>query len=168
VGVAIAGVSDMSVREVAEACGLTMLDARLAKLREYDEPFRILDADPASRDRLLRALHRAGLRCVKGGRFDHVTGWIDKGASVATLRALYERAYGDVVTVGLGDSLNDLALLREVEIPVVVPNPATGDAAHLLRKVPTARVTAEIGPAGWAEAVTRVLLEHSVVPATAS
>ena len=160
--VPVVGFSDMSVSEVAEACGLSMLDARLAKLREYDEPFRILDEAPASRNRLLRALHRAGLRCVRGGRFDHVTGWVDKGISVATLRALYRRASGDVVTVGLGDSLNDLGLLREVDIPVVVQNPSAGAAGHLARKVPTARVTREHGAAGWGEAVSTILAELGI------
>jgi mannosyl-3-phosphoglycerate phosphatase len=162
VKVPVVGFSDMSVREVAAACGLSLLDARLAKRREYDEPFRVVNGTPASRDRLLRALRRAGLRCVGGGRFDHVTGCADKGTSVAALQELYRRATRAVVTVGLGDGLNDVPLLRAVDIPVVVSNPATGAAAHLVRKVPTARVTRAPGPAGWSEAVNRILSECGI------
>jgi predicted mannosyl-3-phosphoglycerate phosphatase (HAD superfamily) len=39
--------NDMPVQEVADECGLSLAEARLAQLREYDEPFRILEADPA-------------------------------------------------------------------------------------------------------------------------
>jgi len=160
----ILGFSDMTVEEVAEACGLSVPEASLAKLREYDEPFRIVDGTPASRDRLFRALRRAGFQSVRGGRFDHVTGGADKGTAVAALRAFYIDAYGDVVTVGLGDSLNDVSLLQAVEIPVVVSDPAAGAAAHLLQEVPTARVTLACGPAGWGEAVNRILSECGIGP----
>ena len=79
----------MTVGDVAEECGLPVLDAQLAKLREFDEPFRLLDADPAARSRFLKALHRRGLKAVSGGRFDHVTGDTDKGRAVAELRTLF-------------------------------------------------------------------------------
>jgi mannosyl-3-phosphoglycerate phosphatase len=162
VKVPVVGFSDMSVREVADACALSMRDARLATRREYDEPFRVVNGNPASRDRLVRALRRAGLRCVKGGRFDHVTGCADKGTSVAALQELYRRAHGAVVSVGLGDSLNDVSLLRAVEIPVVIRNRGTGDAAHLVRKVPAARVSRAYGPTGWNEAVNAILAECGI------
>jgi mannosyl-3-phosphoglycerate phosphatase len=157
--VAVVGFSDMSVREVAAACGLPAKDARLAKYREYDEPFRTLTGGPAARGRLVRALRRTGLCCVRGGRFDHVTGCADKGTSVAALRALYGRLHRRLVTVGLGDSLNDLPMLQAVDVPVVVRNPAAGATAQLRRKVAHARVTRSHGPAGWAEAVTEILAE---------
>ena len=41
--VTVVGFSDMTVGDVAEECGLPVLDAQLAKLREYDEPFRLLE-----------------------------------------------------------------------------------------------------------------------------
>lgn len=160
--VAVVGFSDMSVEEVAEACGLPLADARLARAREYDEPFRVVAGGSAARDRLRCGLRRAGLRSVAGGRFDHATGCADKGTSVAQLTALYRRVDGRVLTVGLGDSLNDLPLLGEVDIPVIVRNPAAGATAQLRRKLPAAQVTGVPGPAGWAEAVNRILAGHGV------
>ncbi len=165
IDVPVVGFSDMTVGEVAETCGLSMLDARLAKLREYDEPFRVTGGDPASRDRLLRALQRAGLQVVRGGRFDHVTGRADKGLAVAALRGLYRRVHRTIVTVGLGDSPNDVSLLRAVDIPVVVLSPVADASAELVRRVPSARVTLQRGPAGWAEAVGQILAELGVGPA---
>jgi len=155
-GIRVVGFSDMSVEEVAQDCKLSPMEARLAKMREYDEPFRILGFSPAARSRLLDALHEAGLRCTRGGRYYHVTGVTDKGLAIRTLKSLYAQAWGTVVTVGLGDSLNDVSLLREVDIPVIVRNPAAGATGRLFRKVPTARLTKAPGPRGWNEAILEV------------
>jgi mannosyl-3-phosphoglycerate phosphatase len=153
----VVGFSDMTVGDVAEECGLPVLDAQLAKLREYDEPFRLLDPDPAARSRFLKALHRRGLKAVSGGRFDHVTGDTDKGRAVADLRSLLPHRLGPVVMAGLGDDLNDVSMLREVDLPVIVRSDINGATGRMLRKVPTAHVTNSCGPAGWAEAVTSLL-----------
>jgi mannosyl-3-phosphoglycerate phosphatase len=161
-GIKVVGFSDMSAEEVAQDCKLSPMEARLAKLREYDEPFRILGSTPAARSRLLDALHEAGLRCTRGGRYYHVTGVADKGAAIRTLRSLYEKAWGEVRTVGLGDSLNDLSLLQEVDIPIVVRNPAGGAATRLLRKVPTAHLTRAPGPRGWNETMLEVVEQHAM------
>lgn len=150
--------SDLSASEVANLCGLPLAQAHLAKLREYDEPFRLLDSSPAARSRLLRGFRERGLHCIRTERFDHLTGVAEKGLAVAELRAYYEREYdGRVLTIGLGDSLNDLPLLRQVDLPFIVQNHAAQATARLLHKVPTARVTEGHGPAGWAEAVEKGL-----------
>ena len=151
------GFSDMTVGDVAEECGLPVLDAQLAKLREFDEPYRLLDRDPAVRSRFLKALHKRGLKAMSGGRFDHVTGDADKGKAVAALRSLIPDGAGPTVLAGFGDSLNDVSMLREVDLPVIVRSDANGATGRMLRKVPTAHVTDACGPAGWAEAVTSLL-----------
>jgi mannosyl-3-phosphoglycerate phosphatase len=159
---AVSSFSTMSVREVAEACSLSLSEAKRARCREYDEPFRLVGATAAARDRFCRALSRAGLQCVRGGRFDHVTGCADKGTGVLALQSLYRRAIGNVLTVGLGDSGNDLAMLRAVELPVIVRNPAAGATASLRRQLPMARVSRFRGPAGWAETMDLILTEQGV------
>jgi mannosyl-3-phosphoglycerate phosphatase len=155
--VRVVGFSDMTVGDVAEECGLPVLDAQLAKLREFDEPFRLLDPDPAARSRFFKALHRRGLKAVSGGRFDHVTGNADKGRAVVVLRSLIPDRAAPVVMAGLGDDLNDVAMLREVDLPVIVRSESNGATGRMLRKVPTAHVTDACGPSGWAEAVTSLL-----------
>ena len=156
-GVSVVGFSDMSVPEVAQDCGLSLPAARLAKLREYDEPFRIIDGDPVGRARLFRALSSAGLRSTMGGRYHHATGATDKGVAVALLRRFFRWAHGDIVAIGLGDGPNDVSFLRRVEIPVVVSNPETGATPGVLQQVPAARVTAGAGPVGWREAIAGIL-----------
>jgi mannosyl-3-phosphoglycerate phosphatase len=155
--VRVVGFSDLSVEEIAAECGLSLLEARLVKLRDYDEPFRVLDADPSARSHLMTAFHRAGLRCTRGGRYHHLTGRNDKGRAVRALKALYQKAGYRVLAIGLGDGLNDLPMLREMDVPIVVPNPAAGATARLLKKVPTARLAPHPGAAGWNLALLAVL-----------
>jgi mannosyl-3-phosphoglycerate phosphatase len=160
-GVEVIGFSDMTVEEVARDCQMSLLEARLAKLREYDEPFRFGQTTPAGRSRFFDALHRTGLRCTSGGRYHHLTGVTDKGRALRKLKTLYEAEGTPILTVGLGDSLNDLGLLREVNIPVVVQNSATTMTDRLLRQVPRAILTREAGPRGWNQAVLETLARRT-------
>jgi mannosyl-3-phosphoglycerate phosphatase len=143
---------DMSVQGVADACGLSLAEARLAKLREYDEPFRILTSDTVAHRRLFTALRRAGLRCVDDGRFHHVTGRSDLGRGVRALMSAYRRRSGHTLAVGISDGRGDLSLLQEVDVAIVVFNPEV-DSGRVLRKLSTARVTSNSGSSGWDEAI---------------
>ncbi len=157
-GVRVTGFHDMSIEEVADACRLPLLQASLAKLREYDEPFRLAPDDRSRRGRLVRALGEQGLYCTRGARFDHVTGATDKGLALGRLRLLYQQAVDDpVLLVGLGDAPNDLPMLLEVDIPIIVRNPAARATAALRERVPIAPVTDQAGPAGWSEAIRMVV-----------
>jgi mannosyl-3-phosphoglycerate phosphatase len=144
--------NSMSVQEVADECELTLAEARLAQLREFGEPFRILSSDPAVHSRLINALRRAGLRCVNGGAFHHASFGADVRQSIQAVTSLYRQRFGRVLTVGVSAGIADPLLLREVDIPIVVLD-SEGDPARILRKVPTARVTSAAGSAGWDEAI---------------
>jgi len=158
VGIPVSGFSDMSAEDVARECALPLPRAVLAKQRQYDEPFRILDPDPEASVRLCRELRRGKLHCTRGGRFHHVAGAVGKGPSASMLKAMYRRsAARPVLTVGLGDGLNDVPLLREVDLPVIVQNRSAGALEQLLRHVPRARVTDGEGPRGWAQAIDDVI-----------
>ncbi len=162
----VVGFNDMTVEEVAHVCDLSPERARLAKLREYDEPFRLVDGDAAGLTRLRAALHVRGFRSTRGGRFDHVTGGTDKGVPVATLKALYQRYAGQpVLTVGLGDCLNDVPLLATVDLPIIVRSRGAAVTSRMLAQLPSARVTRVTGGLGWSEAILEVLdVVRPVVP----
>jgi len=151
-GIEVRGFNGMSVQEVADECGLSLAEARLAQLREYGEPFRILTSDPALHSRLRNALRRAGLRCVDGGTFHHVSSGADMRRSVRKVTSFYRQRCGDVLTIGISAGLTDPSLLREVDIPIIVRSPQV-DVARVLRKVPMARVTNRAGSLGWDEAI---------------
>jgi mannosyl-3-phosphoglycerate phosphatase family protein len=155
-GVGVQGFADMSVLEVAGFCGLTPLQAQLAKIREYDEPFRVLDADDPARLRFMRQLRRDGLTVTEGGRFFHASGDTDKGRAVRALRSLFPDPQ-ETVFAGLGDALNDERLLHEVDIPIIVRREDPAQTRRLAHAVPGASITIGTGPQGWAAAVTRLL-----------
>ena len=150
----IRGFAEMQASEVAEACSMSLADAELAKQREYDEPFLILDS---SRERhLLDAIEERGLKCSRGGRFRHITGRSDKAAAVRILIDLYRRAYGGIRTIGLGDGPNDAAFLECVDAPFIIRSPLAGLVA---REAPRAAITESEGVRGWNQAILRLFAE---------
>jgi mannosyl-3-phosphoglycerate phosphatase len=113
---AVIGFNDLSVEQVAQERGLSLSQARLAKLREYDEPFRLLDPSPKAYDRLWRSLRTAGLACTARGTYEHVGAPISLPTSVSVLTDLYRRASPACVTVGLGTGPWRSQLFRGVEL----------------------------------------------------
>jgi mannosyl-3-phosphoglycerate phosphatase len=152
----VIGFSVMSIEDVARECGLSLAQARLAKLREYDEPFRVTDSAPATYSRICSALRRFGYRCFTHEHFHHATGVADKAQSIRTLTSLYCDAHdGHVLTIGVAKAPSESYLLQAVDIPIVVRR-ADGDAARLAQKVPTARLI-DAGPRGWSDAILQAL-----------
>jgi predicted mannosyl-3-phosphoglycerate phosphatase (HAD superfamily) len=76
----------------------------------------------------------------------------DIGDAVRLLMALYRFGDDPVLFVGLGDNWKHRALLREVDVPVIVRNDGV-DQAPLVRSVPDAYLTMAAGAEGWTEAV---------------
>lgn len=153
-GIGIVGFSDMSVEAVAIDCGLSLLQARLAKLREYSELFRVIDAKPDAIPRMVKALRAAGLDCTVRRRFHHV-GAIRRHTGQFLL-GLYRRAYGEVVTVAFGDHESALPLLRYADIPLVVQSGASHQTARLLRGVPGARISIVDSIGAWADRIVEI------------
>ena len=92
----------MSVEDVARECGLSLLDARLAKLREYAEPFRPIVPNRLAERRLVKALEHAGLKCSWRGGFHYAGTASGPGAAAAVLTTLYRMSFGSVMTAVLG------------------------------------------------------------------
>jgi mannosyl-3-phosphoglycerate phosphatase len=153
-GVPVRGFADMTDEGVSAATGLSLERARLARQREFDEAFEIVD--PRGASALLAAIERAGKRWTRGGRFHHILGASDKAAAVRFLSRLYERHFGTVTTVGYGDAPNDAGFLAEVDVPVLINSPRVEQLHDL---VPHGAVTLRHGPAGWNDA-TLSLLEN--------
>ena len=154
-GVGVRGFAGMTDEEVAGATGLAVEDARLAREREFDEPFTLVE--PGRPDALLAAIERAGKRCTRGGRFYHIMGANDKAVAVRRVIGLYRRHGGAVQTIGLGDAPNDAAFLNVVDVPILI---ASSQTDELCRLVPRGQPTTLAGPAGWNEAVLAVLDER--------
>ena len=144
----------MTFNEIMFRTGLTLDQAIYARRREYDVAFFVDSGDEGT---LLAALRARGLTVTKGDRFYHLTAGHDKGEVVKVLLDLYRRQHPSLVAIGLGNSSNDLPLLRETDIAVLVRNPDGNWNAEVTTHLPSVKRTDGIGPAGWREAIERLL-----------
>jgi mannosyl-3-phosphoglycerate phosphatase len=162
------GLGDMSAAEVAEITDLNMEFAKLAKQREYDEPVVIAVSQssehsegeakqsritPEDIDKFLAKLGEAGLNWAYGGRLYHVMGGGDKGKAVEILSGLYRKMWGNLKSIGLGDSLNDLPMLSQVDIPILVQK---RDYSWEDIDLPRLRKVQGVGPEGWSRAIIEI------------
>ena len=145
----------MSVEEVANDCELPLLQARLAKLREYSELFRIVDGRPGAQSSLLKALRSTGLDSTSHGRHHHV-GATRRDVGGYFLRGLFRRAFGDVVTVAFADCETAVPLLVYADVPMVVRSNLGDETARLLARVSAARLTTVSSIAAWADLILEI------------
>lgn len=150
-GCTLTGFGDMSVDEVARATGLSRKEAALAKQRDYDEPFMVISGCESD---ALACIHRNGHQTTRA-RFLHVLSGNDKGKAVSILKNLYQQKYSQVYTIALGDSYADLAMLNQVDLPIIVQKPEGGYDSGLA--VDTLRKAPGIGPLGWNTALLEFL-----------
>ncbi len=147
----ILGFADMDDKGVSQDTGLDLKAAKLARMREYDEAFRLLNEDEEHAGLLIEQIHARGLNYTRGGRYWHLLGDNDKGKAVKILANIYKERYGPVKTVGLGDSLNDLPMLNAVDIPILVQKPGGIYDPKITDK---SFIRADgIGPVGWNRAI---------------
>jgi len=149
----IRGFGDLADKEVALFCDFSEEEAKLAKQREYDEPFFLEDKNhlPKIEERAARA----NLQITKGGRFFHLMGKNDKGKAIRRLKDLYNAESGPFTTIGIGDSLNDLPMLESVDYPLLLQKSDDNydesfNWANLIR-------APGIGPTGWRDAIISLL-----------
>lgn len=151
---ALKGFGDLTNVEIAGLTGLSLEQAGLARDREFTEPFLMERVEDMVSLRELAAAE--GIRITRGGRFFHLIGGRQhKGEAVRIAAEIVGRfSGGNPTTVGLGDSENDLPMLREVDIPVLIPHPERGYLNCALPGMIRAR---EPGSRGWNETVERLL-----------
>jgi mannosyl-3-phosphoglycerate phosphatase len=128
----IVGFGDMTLEEIAKDTGLTLNLAKLAKKREYDEPFRIVEGNER---KVLNAIKKEGLSYTKGNRYFHLLGNSDKGKAMIILRDLYSQKFGRIATFGIGDSPNDVAMLKVVDTPFLIRKTARKNANAAWREI---------------------------------
>ncbi len=152
-GFDVRGFGDMTAEEISTVTGLPLSEAVMAGKREFDEPF-LFSGDPQMRGELVASIERKGFRITRG-LFYHILGESDKGKAVSIVTGMFRREYGDVMTVALGDSPNDLPMLRCVERPIIVEK-GGGGYDRILAAESFERAEGA-GPEGWNRAVMQLL-----------
>lgn len=151
----VRGFSSLSPSELIRLTGLSTEAAHRALDRSYSEPF-VLENESVLAQ-LEVAAGRRGLRLTRGGRFFHLTGATDKGHALRFVLEGFERRGIRFRTVALGDSENDLAMLRSVDRPILMPRPGGSVNPGLAAALPLAERAPAPGPSGWNAAVLTVL-----------
>lgn len=141
------GYADLSLAEISQLTGLDEPAARRASQREYSESLLKADFSPETFRQFRQALAQEGLDCVAGSRFYTITGrGGNKGKTARLLSGLFQRKWSQVLTVGLGDGLNDEPLLAAVDYPFLVQRP---DGCWADLRLPGLEKVAGVGPIGW-------------------
>ncbi len=154
-GIEIKGFSEMTPGEVTELTGLEDNLAKLAIKRDYSEPFIIKDENKNTAP-IEKEINLKGYKHTRGGRFHHILGGNDKGVAVEILANIYKSEFGDIKTVGIGDSLNDLPMLEAVDIPIIVEKPDGGyDQGIKLTNLTYAKGS---GPSGWNSSTLKLFM----------
>lgn len=154
-GTEIKGFSEMTPKEIAELTGLEEDLAKLAAERDYSEPFIIKDENKNTAT-IEEKINLKGYRYTRGGRFHHILGGNDKGKAVEILTNIYKSELGDIKTVGIGDSLNDLPMLEVVDIPILVKK-QNGEYDPEIR-LSDLHYADGIGPAGWNSSILKLFM----------
>ena len=143
----------MNLRELTALTRLKTNDAKMARQRDFDEPF-IFSGNEASERRLKRRIRAGGFNYTQG-EFFHIMGDSDKGRAVEILKRLYEKQYRKIKTAALGDSPNDIEMLKNVDYPVAVQK-KDGSCDRRIRVRHLIRADG-FGPEGWNRAVIDLL-----------
>ena len=147
----VVGFSDETVEQVAQERGLSLSHARLAKLREYDEPFRLVRPSEAARNRLWRALRASGLARISCGSAEHVGAPVNRAAAVNLLSSLYRRTFDSVVTARFGINADGPA--PAVHFPFVTIPPVRSDGHPSSHSV---RIQHGMDRALWIETIVEI------------
>lgn len=147
--------ADTPLSEVATLTGLEPSAAERAARRDFSET--ILTRLSSGEETALRLyLEERGLQMACGGRFQTVTGnGADKGRAVQALSELWNRSGTRTVTVGIGDSENDISLLAACDRRYLVRRPSgswletemSGNVQYL----------PGVGPEGWCQMAADLL-----------
>jgi len=124
--------TDMSISDLINYSGLSRNQALMAKKRKYISTFIV---QKGSIKKIKALIKKNKLNYTKGSLFHHIMKGNDKGKAVKILIKEYEKKYGKVISIGLGDNLNDKPMLKVV------------DKAFMLKK----------GPSEWNKIILKIL-----------
>ena len=144
---AIESFLDMDAQEIENDAHIPFKQAVLAQKREYDIPFKILDMK--EKGKIIGGINKKGLQVITGGRYYHLMGNTNKGKAVTILSELLKRKYGEMVTIGIGDSENDFSMLDTVDRPYLLRRKDETYASDKYIKI------RGIGPRGWTEIIEK-------------
>jgi len=140
---------DMSAKEIANDSGLLLRLAKLAKKRDYDIPFKLIENN--NEKKLTKLIKKNELNYTKGGRYYHIIGNNNKGKATKTLINIYKKEFKKIVTYGFGNSKNDLEMLNAVDNGYIIKSFNNKYASNKYKKAQG------VGPKGFNNEILKLL-----------
>lgn len=130
--------------------------ASRAAQRQYGEPLSWL-GENNQKEAFIANLKNLGANVLEGGRFMHVSGESDKGIALKWLANTYQtNATGEeIITIALGDSNNDKAMLEIADHAVLIRSPV--HEPPTINRDKQLFISTHPGPKGWAEGVNHFI-----------
>ncbi|MBT8149316.1 MAG: HAD hydrolase family protein, partial [Gammaproteobacteria bacterium] len=153
--------SQLGTQGIARQTGLDAARAQLANQRAATEPLQWLGSD-AQRIAFTALLAQHGGQVVAGGRFLHIMDkQVSKGYALRWLAKHYQQQCGgEVFSIALGDSDNDISMLRAADQPIIIRSPVhSPPQCSGLHNLYTSTLP---GPAGWSESLAKILDQHNI------
>lgn len=144
--------TDMGIDGIMASTGLDRAAATRASRRDFSEPVAWHGAPERKAD-FIRALQDRGANVLQGGRFLSVGAACDKGTALERLQSEYQRQrpLQQVVSLAIGDSDNDRAMLDAADYALIIRSPV--HSPPLLKRTTGMLITDATGPQGWADGV---------------
>ena len=148
---------DLSDDEKSSLSGLSGYDLDLASNRDFSILIKWKSTKSKFNEFKL-FLKKYKLNLITGGRFSHICSENDKGKATKLLIDKTKKFLkkSNIVTVGIGDSKNDLEMLDIVDFPCIVKSPNN----HLLHEsfdMKNITFSEYEAPKGWIECIEKVV-----------
>ena len=148
---------DFNETEKSALSGLSGIDLELASKRDFSILIR-WKSNMNKYKKFESTLSKYNLNIVKGGRFSHICGNHNKGKAVTYfLNQLGTfRSNEKFISVGIGDSTNDLDMLEKVDYACIVKSKNNAD---LIKKIQNKNIifSENNAPDGWVECIQELL-----------
>ena len=150
---------DLCLDEKSKLSGLRGNDLYLASKRDFSMLIS-WKSDELRYSKFESVLHGYGLRLIKGGRFCHICTSHDKGQAVTFFlnQIKSSEMYNKIITIGIGDSTNDIEMLSNVDYACVVKSE---NNSELMKKIHHNKIVLSMNhaPEGWAECIQNIFLQ---------
>ena len=147
---------DLCIDEKSRLSGLSGNDLHLASERDFSMLIS-WKSDELRYNKFESVLHGYGLKLIKGGRFCHICASHDKGQAVTFFLNQIKSSgmYDKIITIGIGDSPNDLEMLSNVDYACVVKSE---NNSELMKKIDNNKIVLSMNhaPEGWAECIHNI------------
>jgi len=153
--------SELSIEQISALTGLEKEAANRASRRLYGEPVAWKGSEE-DKQKFIAELTDMGANVLEGGRFLHISGDTNKGSAMTWLLDEYkqQRNQQSLITLAIGDSPNDIAMLEVANIALVIRSPARKPPK--LERQNNTYLSKLYGPEGWAQTVADILDDKNI------